>query len=222
MEWDFSEIKVGKMINVQAYKHDGFLYRQWTNAKIIFHNKRHIVLSLKGTRVIETLKSRKGWSYKDDALWFIPKKAFYNTIVMFKVGLGKSYYTNLASAPIFEDNTIKFIDYDLDLKSYPTKELQIVDKEEFNENSKRYDYTPIMKSKILNEVKNIVDLYSTNEYFFNDGIIDYYLEIMHKDKLITDNKFEAYRSIKNNSLCEETDMINSLRNFNKTKKHYKN
>ncbi|UWV92605.1 hypothetical protein [Mycoplasmopsis cynos] len=44
------------MINIQAYKHDGFLYRQWTNAKVIFHNKRHIVLSLKGTRVTETLK----------------------------------------------------------------------------------------------------------------------------------------------------------------------
>ncbi|UWV81227.1 hypothetical protein [Mycoplasmopsis cynos] len=48
------------MINIQAYKHDGFLYRQWTNAKVIFHNKRHIVLSLKGTRVTETLKAQKG------------------------------------------------------------------------------------------------------------------------------------------------------------------
>ncbi|MCU9936674.1 hypothetical protein NWP96_06265 [Mycoplasmopsis cynos] len=84
MEWDFSQVKVGKMINIQAYKHDGFLYHQWTNAKVIFHNKRHIVLSLKGTRVTETLKVRKGWIYKDDALWFIPKKSFYNAIVLFK------------------------------------------------------------------------------------------------------------------------------------------
>ncbi|SYV96825.1 Protein of uncharacterised function (DUF402) [Mycoplasmopsis edwardii] len=136
---------------------------------------------------------------------------------MFKAGVGKSYYTNLASYPIFEENTIKFIDYDLDLKSYPTKELQIVDKEEFNENSLAYGYSPQIKSKILNEVKNIVELYSTNEYFFNDGIIDYYLEIMHNDKLISENKFNAYRSVKRHSLCEETDMIKNLKNFKRNK-----
>lgn len=56
MKWNFTDIKVGMQINVQAYKHNGFLYRQWSQAKVIFHNKRHIVLSLKGTKVIEIQK----------------------------------------------------------------------------------------------------------------------------------------------------------------------
>ncbi|WP_223216328.1 DUF402 domain-containing protein [Mycoplasmopsis cynos] len=198
------------MINIQAYKHDGFLYRQWTNAKVIFHNKRHIVLSLKGTRVTETLKARKGWIYKDDALWFIPKKSFYNAIVLFKSGIGKSYYINLSSYPIFEDRTIKFIDYDLDLKSYPTKELQIVDKEEFNENSRYYGYSKLTKTKIFKEVRNVVELYSMNGYFFNDTIIDYYLDIMFKDKLINEHKLNSYRCVHKKSLWEETDMIHNL------------
>ncbi|WAM02954.1 DUF402 domain-containing protein [Mycoplasmopsis cynos] len=77
-----------------------------------------------------------------------------------KLGIGKSYYINLSSYPIFEDRTIKFIDYDLDLKSYPTKELQIVDKEEFNENSRYYGYSKLTKTKIFKEVRNVVELYS--------------------------------------------------------------
>ncbi|WAM01207.1 hypothetical protein NWE60_00835 [Mycoplasmopsis felis] len=36
MKWNFTDIKVGMQINVQAYKHNGFLYRQWSQAKVIF------------------------------------------------------------------------------------------------------------------------------------------------------------------------------------------
>lgn len=214
MSWDFNDIKVGSIVNVQAYKHNGFLYRQWTNAKILFHNPRHIVLSLKGARVIENIKGRKGWSYKDDALWFIPKASFYNSIMMFRDG-AKCYYINLASYPIYEDNTIKFIDYDLDIKHYPNKELQIVDKEEFEENARKFNYGPLIKEAILNEIQNIIWMYNNDSYFFSSNIIDYYLDIMFKDKLLTQKQYNEYKHNKEHSFFEESQMLQVLRNYKK-------
>ncbi|MCU4706376.1 DUF402 domain-containing protein [Mycoplasma sp. CSL7503-lung] len=213
MKWDFSKVQIGQMVNIQAYKHNGKLYRQWSNAKIIFHNKRHIVLSLKGTRVVETSKNYKGWKYKEDAIWFFPKDSLYNTIVLIKRKLGYSYYTNLASRPIFEDNTIKFIDYDLDIKSYPNRDLQIVDKEEFKENSKLYNYPEQLKKDIYNELTEVITLYNKDEYFFNEGIIAYYLELMLKDKLIDLKTYNIYTKKYKNSYSEETEMFNKLNKY---------
>ncbi|MGZ9796859.1 DUF402 domain-containing protein [Mycoplasma sp. 4013] len=220
MQWDFNELKVGSIVNVQAYKHDGFLYRQWSNTKVIFHNKRHIVLSLKGTKVTESQSNGKGWKYKDDAIWFIPKNSLYNTIVLLKKGLGKSFYTNLASYPIYEEDTIKFIDYDLDLKSYPNKDLQIVDKEEFKTNSAKFKYPKELKEMIYKEITEVVNLYNNDKYFFNDEIILYYLEIMLKDKLIDQKTYMSFYKMYHKNYQEETQMLKQLSNYS-VKKLYK-
>ncbi|MCU9934072.1 DUF402 domain-containing protein [Mycoplasmopsis felis] len=218
MKWNFTDIKVGMQINVQAYKHNGFLYRQWSQAKVIFHNKRHIVLSLKGTKVIEIQKNSNGWKYNDDALWFIPKYSMYNSIVMIKKNIGNSYYINLSSYPIFEDNTIKFIDYDLDCKSYPNKDLQIVDREEFKVNSEKYSYPKKLKELIFDSVNEIVNFYNNEQYFFSEEIILYYLEIMLKEKLIDERTFLGYYKTFNKNYNEETEMFKQI---NKNKKSFK-
>ncbi|WP_426461540.1 DUF402 domain-containing protein [Mycoplasma hafezii] len=216
MEWDFKQIKIGQIINVQAYKHNGFLYRQWNGAKVIFHNKRHIVLFLRGTRVTESQNDTNGWRYTETALWFIPKKSLYNAIVLFKKNVGCYYYINMASYPIFEDNTIKFIDYDLDIKCYPEKDLQIVDRDEFGQNSKQMDYPMVLKEKIHEEIKNLVSMYNNYEYFFNTEILEYYLRIAVQDKLITEKTVNDFISQNRKKFSEESEM------FYQISKHKKN
>ncbi|RIV16686.1 DUF402 domain-containing protein [Mycoplasmopsis gallopavonis] len=221
MNWDFSDAKVGKIINVQAYKHNGFLYRQWNGAKIIFNNKRHIVLFLKGTRVSESSKETSGWRYTESALWFIPKHEMFNSIVLFKKNVGSYYYINLTSLPIFEDNTIKFIDYDIDIKSYPGKSVQIVDHDEFEMNSKMMKYPFALKKEIFANVHKIYDLYNQKQYFFKHEIIQFYLEVAVQDKLITHRAMKDYISIDSKPYNEEDEIFlqNNLnkQNFKKFK-----
>ncbi|WP_036452666.1 DUF402 domain-containing protein [Mycoplasma buteonis] len=223
MSWDFKNIKTGQIINVQAYKHNGFLYRQWNGAKVIFHNKRHIVLFLRGTRVTESHNETNGWRYTESAIWFLPKDSFYNAIVLFKKNVGSYYYINMASKPIFEDNTLKFIDYDLDIKCYPEKDLQIVDREEFGQNSKQMDYPLKLKEKIHEEIKNIVSMYNNYEYFFNTEILEYYLKIAVQDKLITQKTIDDFVILNRKKYSEESEIFlqtSKVKNFNyKKAKH---
>ncbi|QNM93601.1 DUF402 domain-containing protein [Mycoplasma sp. Pen4] len=210
MEWDFSKIKVGQMINVQAYKHNGYLYRQWNDAKVIFHNKRHIVLFLKNTVVAEYEKDINGWRYNENAIWFIPKNSFYNAIVLLK-DQGAYYYINMASKPIFEDGTIKFIDYDLDVKCYPDRDLQIVDREEFNIHSRMMSYPSKIKENIYEELKSIMILYNDYKYFFSEDVINYYLEVLYKDKLISDKSIEKFVRSNRKKYNEEISMFASIK-----------
>ncbi|QGZ97776.1 DUF402 domain-containing protein [Mycoplasma sp. NEAQ87857] len=214
----FENLKTGQMVNVQAYKHNGFLYRQWNQAKVIFHNKRHVVLFLCGTRVTEAQHNSNGWRYTENAIWFLPKDQLFNSIVLLKKDLGNYYYINMASKPIYEDNTIKFIDYDLDVKCYPEKDLQVVDRDEFSLNSKQMNYPSELKTKIYDEIKNIISLYNDYNYFFNAQILQYYFEILLKDKLINAKTFKKYVAQYNSKYNEESEMFNNVINSNKKNK----
>ncbi|MBN3534841.1 DUF402 domain-containing protein [Mycoplasma procyoni] len=164
---------INKFVNVQAYKYNGKLYRQWTGARIIEDNPDYTVACLDyKTKVME--KSKQKWSIKEPTLWFFPKNSLYNAVITHR---NKNYYTyiNLASSFFFEDNTIKFIDYDLDIKAYPQKELNIIDKKEFLTNAKKMKYPKKLMDVVLEELKKIVNLYYTDTFIFDKNILDFYL-----------------------------------------------
>ncbi|MFL0973937.1 DUF402 domain-containing protein, partial [Mycoplasmopsis synoviae] len=89
--------------------------RKWKYASIILNNSRHIVFYLKNTKVYNEGKTSYSWLYRHDAIWFMPKDSFYNCIIFFD-DTGLLYYINVASKPYFEENVLKFIDFDLDIK----------------------------------------------------------------------------------------------------------
>ncbi|VEU76383.1 DUF402 domain-containing protein [Mycoplasmopsis columboralis] len=210
MEWDFKNLKVGQMVDVQAYKFNGFLYRQWNSAKVIFNNSRHIVLFLCNTKVSEYEKNLNRWKYTENALWFIPKNSYFNAILLLKKNTGIYHYINIASKPIFEDGTIKFIDFDLDVKCYPEKELQIVDRDEFAKNIVQMKYPENLKKIVFEELKNIVSLYTDYAYFFNPEILGYYLDILVKDKLIEKRFYDNFIKRNVQKYNEEFDMFSDL------------
>ncbi len=72
---------------------------------------KHYVLLMYKTRVSE--QNNHNWVYRDYVLWFLPKHSMYNALILLKPSKKQNYsYINVASYPIYEDNTIKFIDLD--------------------------------------------------------------------------------------------------------------
>ncbi len=160
--------KLNQIINVQAYKHNGQLYRQWNGVKIITILNNALILLLFKTKVQE-LKNQK-WIVCEPMLWWLPFNDFFNTTAMVKTD-GIYYYTNIASPPIFEDNTLKFIDYDLDIKNYPKIKNKLVDKKEFADNTKRLSYSPQLLKIIDQVIKKVLKLSNNQEEFFNPNQI---------------------------------------------------
>ncbi|VEU75574.1 Protein of uncharacterised function (DUF402) [Mycoplasmopsis maculosa] len=169
----------GSIINVQAYKYNGDLYRQWNGCKVLRNTSKHYVLLLYKTKVSE--KWEHNWVYRDYVIWFMPKTGMHNALILLKPK--QNYiYVNIASNPLYEDNTIKFIDFDIDLKHYPHNNISIVDEEEFNENKINYKYPKKITTMVFNSVKKVLEKYEKSEYFFNPEVIDYYIDLAKKDK----------------------------------------
>lgn len=181
---------LNQIINVQAYKHDGQLYRQWNGAKVVSLSNEEIILFLFKTKVKE-LKGQK-WVVREPMLWWIPFEHFFNTTLLIRED-GFYYYTNIASPPIFEDNTLKFIDYDLDIKIYPQIKTKLVDRKEFADNSKKLAYSDKLLKIIDQTIEDVFYLSNNNQAFFNKKTIDKLLKFLIENKYLT---AKLYKEIK--------------------------
>ncbi|WP_033161305.1 DUF402 domain-containing protein, partial [[Mycoplasma] collis] len=166
--------KLEKYLNIQAYKYNGKLYRQWNGAKILDNNKDFFVVYMNNKTKVKEIKNRK-WNIKNDTIWFFHKKNFYN--IMITIENNKHYiYINLASPFFMESNTIKYIDFDLDVKVYHGKNINIIDKNEFINNIKKMEYPEKLTNLIYHELTSIVDLYYKSESFFDKKFLNKYIK----------------------------------------------
>lgn len=177
-------IQVGDYINVQAYKHNGVLYRQWNGAKIIKNTKDYIVLFIKKAMVQQ--QNNKRWIFNEPGLWFFSKKELYNCMITLKEE-GNYNYFNIASKFIYEENSIKYIDYDLDIKVYPKDSLRIVDRKEFTENRKRFKYPEKLVKNLYKQLEKIINYYYDQSHVFDLNFINEYIDHLKEDKLLKSN-----------------------------------
>ena len=185
------EIVNGQIVNVQAYKHNGTLYRQWNGAKVLEVSKERIVLFLYKTKVVE--KSGQKWAVREPMLWWMSREEFRNTTGLIRSS-GTHFYTNLASPAIYEDGTVKFIDYDLDIKSYPGMNTKVVDQKEFNQNKIDMKYPKAIIDEIIKTTNRVLKEISSKDGFFDEDVIDEYIEELLDLKLIS-QKFAKTKSM---------------------------
>ena len=171
----------GQLVNVQAYKHYGKLYRQWNGVKVIEASPDRWVLFMFKTKVAEINGQR--WIVREPMIWWMPRDSFSNTTGLIRP-TGTHFYTNLASPPIFEDNTIKFIDYDLDIKMYPGKPIKVVDQKEYEKHKVDYQYSKKLQDIIERTTEDLKRKMKLQDEYFDLELIDKYLEELVENKLI--------------------------------------
>lgn len=172
-------LKAHQVVNVQAYKANGTLYRQWNGCKVLEASRDLIVLLMYKTKVAELNGQR--WSVREPIIWYMPKDAFYNTTGLIRKS-GTYFYTNIASPPFYEEGTIKFIDYDLDIKAYPGQKTKVVDKNEFEANRIKMGYSPKLVKILEETVDTVSRLIAYQEGFFDEDVIDTYIKELVNNK----------------------------------------
>ncbi|WP_339021213.1 DUF402 domain-containing protein [Spiroplasma endosymbiont of Atherix ibis] len=144
--------KTGDLVLVHAYKHSGKLYRSWEKVAILEETEDYLVLINEDVLITE-INGRK-WKTNEPAIWFFFKDNWYNIICMFKER-GINYYCNLASPYIFEEGTVKYIDYDLDFKVFNDHSYKILDLKEFNRNRMTWNYSVDIVDKVWQSVDDL-------------------------------------------------------------------
>ena len=119
---------------------------------------------------------------REPAIMYFFKKKWFNVIAQLKAD-GISYYCNIATPYIIEDGTIKYIDYDLDLRIFNTGEYKILDKMEYKYHKKIMNYSDELDIAVKNGLNELIKLYkSGSDIFSTEKNMNYYKEYLELKK----------------------------------------
>ena len=179
------KICIGDELQIQCYKHNGKIHRSWDEAVVLDLKKDYIVFGNNKTKVTES--EGNVWKTKEPAIMYFFKDKWFNIIAQLKKD-GIYYYCNIASPFIIEENTIKYIDYDLDLRVFPNGDYKILDKGEYKYNKRIMGYSDDLDFVINNAMKDLIDLYKENYVSFNKNLNYKY--------------YDEYKSLKSNVMLD--------------------
>ena len=174
-----NDIKIGDKLKIFCYKHDGTLEHTSEEAVVLENNDEYLVCGNGRTKITE--KDGRSHMTNEPAVLFFYKKHWFNIIGQLKK-FGLFYYCNIASPYIIDGKSIKYIDYDLDLRVFPDGGFRVLDRNEYNYHKKIMHYSDDLDFIIKSELSQLIELKRSEKGPFEKGIVDKYYEIYEKIK----------------------------------------
>lgn len=173
--------KEGDLVTIQSYKHNGHLHRTWRDTMVLKITENAIIGVNNHTLVTENDGRR--WVTREPAIVYFHKKFWFNIIAMIKKE-GVSYYCNLASPYILDEEALKYIDYDLDVKVFTDGEKRLLDVDEYEQHRKEMNYPTDLDYILKEHVKILVDWIKEEKGPFSPA----YIKIWYKRYLELRNR----------------------------------
>ena len=166
------KLEIGKKYEIHGYKHDGKIHRAWDEAVLLEINDDYLIFGNNKTKVTES--DGRSWKTKEPAILYFYYKDWYNIIGQCKKD-GVYYYCNIASPFIIEEGTIKYIDYDLDLRVFPNGSFKVLDRGEYKYHKRVMEYSKDLDKILRSELTKLIEKARTHEKeFSSETILDYY------------------------------------------------
>ena len=163
---------VGDKLQIHCYKHNGKIHRIWEESTVLEESDDYLICGNFKTVVVEN--DGRGHKTKEPAIIFFYKHSWFNIIAQFKE-FGLFYYCNIASPYILDEDTIKYIDYDLDLRVFPDGGYRILDRNEYKYHKRIMNYSDDLDLILNKELEKLIKMKNNNEGPFNKDIIyNYY------------------------------------------------
>ena len=156
-----------RAIDVRTYKYDGTLHHRW-RAKLSRHEGQLLVLNaafekeirhpLLGTIELGTLSIEYYWL-----------DSWYN-IFRFQQPGGelRNFYCNVNVPPVFNGETLSYIDLDMDIFVAPDLSFTVLDRDEFAVNAARFNYPDEIRRRSERAIEELISLIETRQFPFAD------------------------------------------------------
>lgn len=161
-----------KEIVIVSFKHNGKVHRTWYQTYLIEDTPDYVVVGSTHSLVIEADGRR--WRANEPAITIFFKNEWFNVVCMIR-DEGLFYYVNMASPSLFEDDVIKYIDYDLDFKVSPDFKIKVLDEFEYKKHKKIFNYSETLDGIIKNKFKTVKQKIIQKEFpFCHESILEFY------------------------------------------------
>ncbi len=171
------ELEIGKKYEIHSYKHDGKIHRTWDEAILVEINDDYLIFGNEKTKVTEA--DGRSWRTKEPAVLCFFYKNWFNIIGQNKKN-GIYYYCNMASPFLIEENTIKYIDYDLDLRVFPDGSFKVLDRGEYKYHKTIMKYPENVDKILKYDLTKLINLVKNKNSVFEKGKVEYYCNLYSK------------------------------------------
>ena len=176
---NLEKLEIGKKYGIHCYKHDGTIHRSWDEAVLLEIHDDYLIFGNERTKVTES--DGRTWRTKEPAVLYFFYKDWYNIIGQYKKN-GIYYYCNMASPFIIEDNTIKYIDYDLDLRVFPDGSFKVLDRGEYKYHKNIMKYPEDIDRILKSELTELINMVRNKQLVFQRGCVERYCDLYNKVK----------------------------------------
>ncbi len=166
-------IQVGDKLKIECYKHNGYLDQTSEEAVVLEIGPDYLIVANDRTKLTE----HDGRSHRtnEPAVLFFYKNHWFNVIGQLK-NTGLFYYCNIATPYIIDGRTIKYIDYDLDLRVFPDGSFRILDRNEYHYHRKKMHYSKELNTIIEKELSNLIEIKKANQGPFIPNVVERYYQ----------------------------------------------
>ncbi|MBO0992461.1 DUF402 domain-containing protein [Bacillus sp. SD088] len=161
---------MNQTIQIQALKYPNIPHYEW-EGELVKQTSEYIIVLCKQGRKLKHYTRNQTFIMDNTSIEVFSLKEGFTAAMEIEGKQITSYYCNVALPSEFENNQIRFIDLDLDLIKKRQGDWQVVDEDEFEENSVKYHYTPELKKRALLELEELKRKVADKEFPFNSGVI---------------------------------------------------
>ncbi len=146
---------------------------KWNEGYVVDVDNEKIVVCTAKTRVHESTK--RVWYTKEPAILYFYYKKWFNTIAMLRSD-GVYYYTNISSPCVYDNGILKYIDYDVDVKTVRSEVYKVLDIGEFYAHRYSMNYSNDISKIVLETLDDVVELFKKRAMPFQDDMAKKYYD----------------------------------------------
>ncbi|WP_394236168.1 DUF402 domain-containing protein [Niallia oryzisoli] len=160
-----------KLINVKGLKHPDISHYEW-QGELLEQTDDYVIIHCKpGTQINHHTKN-KAYTTNNHWLDFFFKKEWYTVSIEIENRKIITYYCNIALPPIIGNSQISFVDLDLDYVKKHDENWKVVDEDEFELNSSKYNYSAEMKQSAIEALEKLKKTVRNKEFPFQNEVLD--------------------------------------------------
>lgn len=163
----------GETIQIHSYKHNGHIHRIWEETTVLKGTNTVVIGGNDRTMVTES--DGRTWITREPAICYYHSQFWFNILGMLRED-GIHYYCNLSSPFVFDDEALKYIDYDLDIKVFPDMTYVLLDEDEYEEHRKLMGYPDVIGKILKANMEKLIDWIRQKKGPFAPDFVDQWYE----------------------------------------------
>ncbi|KIO65388.1 hypothetical protein B4064_2601 [Caldibacillus thermoamylovorans] len=163
----------GETIQIHSYKHNGHIHRIWEETTVLKGTNTVVIGGNDRTMVTES--DGRTWITREPAICYYHSQYWFNILGMLRED-GIHYYCNLSSPFVFDDEALKYIDYDLDIKVFPDMTYVLLDEDEYEEHRKLMGYPDVIDKILKANMEKLIDWIRQKKGPFAPDFVDQWYE----------------------------------------------